>query len=977
MAGSNLFALPPGVDFPQAFVAGLLARRAGDAPDALARTQIFLPSARMLRRVRAAFDGCGAGFLPRLRLVTELGAEPVPGLPAAVPPLRRKLELAQLVARMTERQPDFAAGTGTYALAESLSDLLAEMQMEGVAADALERLDVADHAAHWQHSLRFLRIVTRYFDPGTPPDSEARLRRVVEARVARWASAPPPHPVIVAGSTGSRGATALLMQAVARLPNGVVVLPGFDFEMPQSGWDSLDSGPVPAEDHPQYRFAALSRALGVTPIAVRHWHPVAPASGARNALLSLALRPAPVTDSWMRDGAKLGDLREATRNLVLIEAADPRAEATALALVLREAAETGVSAALISPDRLLTRRVAAALERWRISVDDSAGQPLPLSPPGRFLRHVAALAGRKLTLEALFVLLKHPLTATGADARGNHLRFTRDLELHLRRHGPAFPDAAALSAWAEALGEPERAAWAAWLATSFEAVQDAGEAPLSACIDTHIARAETLAAGPGGVAAASALWQHEAGREAVLRVREARREAAHGGSFTPAQYASFFERLIQPGSVRLAEPTHPHIAILGSLEARVHGAELVICGGLNEGSWPQQAAVDPWLSRRMRLDAGLLLPERQIGLAAHDFQQAVAAPRVVLSRAARSADAETVASRWLNRLTNLLAGLPEQHGVEALEAMRARGRVWLNRAAALDTPRASVPAAPRPAPRPPAEARPRELPVTAIKTLIRDPYAVYAQRILRLRPLDPLRPEADPRARGEVLHLLVEAFVRERPEAETLEAARARLTATAARVLAGEVAWPAAQRFWLARIERIGTSFARSEVARAAEGTPVVIEKTGSVRLKVPDFTLTAKPDRIDLLHDGRVRIFDYKSGKPPTDKEMATFDKQLLLEAAMAERGGFAALGPRQVAGYSYIQLGGSGETREMDCNEALVAETWEGLHKLLAAYLSEATSFVARRAMQKTDDVGDYDHLSRFGEWDTTDAPVPEDVR
>ncbi|MBW6505438.1 MAG: double-strand break repair protein AddB [Rhodobacteraceae bacterium] len=976
MRAQNIFALPPGVDFPEAFVAGLAARMATEPREAMARVRVFLPSARMLRQVRQAFDGIGAGFLPQLRLVADLSADPVPGLPAAVPPLRRRLELAQLVARMTEREPDFAAGTGVYSLADSLADLLAEMQMEGVAPEALERVDVADHAAHWQRSLRFLRIVARYFDAATPPDPEARLRRVVEALAARWDARPAPYPVIVAGSTGSRGATALLMQAVARLPNGAVVLPGFDFEMPQSGWDSLDSGPVPAEDHPQYRFAAFARALGASPMAVQRWHEVAPPSAARNALVSLALRPAPVTDSWMRDGARLGNLQAATQGITLVEAADPRAEATAIALLLREAAENGTRAALICPDRLLTRRVAAALDRWRITVDDSAGEPLPLSPPGRFLRHVAALAGRKLTLEAMFVLLKHPLTATGAGGRGDHLRFTRDLELHLRRKGPAFPDEKALTDWAGGYQEPDRSAWAAWLSGAFSGLEAAQELPLLAIIETHIARAEALAAGPGGSVGASALWQHEAGREAARRLAEARRESAHAGQFTPAQYSDFFARLLQGGAVRLPEPTHPHIAILGGLEARVAGADLVILGGLNEGSWPQLPGADPWLSRQMRLGAGLLLPERQIGLAAHDFQQAIGAPRVVLTRAARSADAETVASRWLNRLTNLLAGLPDQGGKQALCEMRARGQVWLRMANLLDTPRALVLPAARPAPRPPIAARPRSLPVTAIKTLIRDPYAIYAQRILRLRPLDPLRPEPDPRARGEVLHRLVEVFVRARPAGETVDEARARLAATAAQVLADEVAWPAAQRFWLARIERIAASFSRSEAARAREGSPAVIEKSGSIRLETLNFTLTAKPDRIDLLRDGRVRIFDYKTGEPPSPEQMAAFDKQLLLEAAMAEKGAFDAIGPCPVAGYSYIQLGGAGATRDMEYDKTLILETWEGLQKMLAAYLSRETGFAARRAMQKVTDKGDYDHLARFGEWDVTDPPVPEDV-
>ncbi|HBB82406.1 MAG TPA: hypothetical protein DC031_03815, partial [Sulfitobacter sp.] len=78
-----------------------------------------------------------------------------------------------------------------------------------------------------------------------------------------WQDAPPQHPVILAGSTGSRGTTALLMEAVARLPQGAIILPGFDFEMPTAVWNELDQALL-AEDHPQYRFRKLMNMLGVS-----------------------------------------------------------------------------------------------------------------------------------------------------------------------------------------------------------------------------------------------------------------------------------------------------------------------------------------------------------------------------------------------------------------------------------------------------------------------------------------------------------------------------------------------------------------------------------------------------------------------------------------------------------------------------------------------------------------------------------------
>lgn len=973
----RLYGLPPGVDFPAAFVDGLLARMEGAPPDALARVTVFLNTARMLTAVRAAFDARGPLLLPRLRLVTGLGSAPQPGIPPAQSPLRRRLELSRLVGELVRRETDFAAGTAVFTLADSLARLMDEMHGEGVAPDRLEAADMAEnHAAHWERSLAFIRIVARHFDAGAEPGAEARQRRAVEALAALWEHNPPPHPVIVAGSTGSRGATQLLMRAVAMLPQGAVVLPGFDFDMPGFAWNALVSGPVPNEDHPQYRFVALTRALGVAATDVAPWSEAAAPDPARNRLVSLALRPAPVTDQWMAEAATFASLGPATACLSLMEASDPRTEALAIALILRQAAEDGRRAHLVTPDRVLARRVTAALDRWGIVPDDSAGRPLLQSAPGRFLRHVAEIFTGPVTAEALIVLLKHPLTATGGSDRGPHLRYTRELELSLRRNGPAFPTAEALRRWASLHDETERATWADWVGGCLSNAAWKGERPLPACVDAHLTIAGAIAAGPGGTPDASELWLKDAGQLALGVMEDLRREAPHGGAFSAADYADLVSALLAGGSVRQGSEAHPRIAIRGTLEVRTGGADLTILAGLNEGVWPESPAPDPWLSRQMRQKAGLLLPERQIGLSAHDFQQAAGAAEVVLSRAIRDEGAETVPSRWLARLTNLIGGLPGQDGPAALEAMRARGRRWLDLAVALETPAARIPPAPRPAPRPPVEARPRELAVTGISTLIRDPYAVYARRILRLRPLDPLTARPDARMRGETLHDIVAAFVRTRPAAETLAEAEARLLAVTDEVLGRKVAWPSARRLWRGRIARIARAFVTAEATRAALGQPVVLEKGGSVLLDGGTFTLTARPDRIDLLADGRVHVYDYKSGSLPSAKQQRLFDKQLLLESAMAERGAFAALGPRIVEGATYVQLGGEGKEARVSIDAAILAETWTSLLRLVAAFDRRATGYTARRAVFGARISGDYDHLARFGEWDMDTPSAPEDV-
>lgn len=970
-ASPRVFALPSGADFPAELVHGLRDRMQGQPPEAMARVQLFVNTQRMRRRIVDLFTAQGAMLLPRIRLVTDLALEAaVEGIPAAVPPLRRRLELVQLVARLLEAQPELAPRAALYDLADSLATLMDEMQGEGVAPDVIADLDVSNHSAHWTRTQAFMQIVAPFFGSDAAPDTEARQRRVVEALAVRWAANPPQGPVIVAGSTASRGTTLRFMQAVAALPQGALVLPGYDFDMPPPIWQTMADS-LTAEDHPQYRFRRLMEVLDLRPEQIARWTATKGPRPSRNRLVSLSLRPAPVTDQWLTEGQMLTDIPAATRDMTLIEADSPRDEALAIALILREAAEGDRVAALITPDRGLTRQVAAALDRWGILPDDSAGKPLALSAPGRLLRHVARLMGETLTSEALLTVLKHPLVASAAD-RGPHLKLTRDLELRLRKYGPPFPDPDSLRHWAGAQKDVQAAPWAEWIVATLDGLEALDAAPLPNLLARHLAITEALARGPWGEDSGE-LWLKPAGEAALAAVTNLAAEAEAGGTFRLSDYRNLIDAILNRGEVRDEVTGHPRLMIWGTLEARVQGADLVILGGLNDGIWPQAAPPDPWMNRRMRKDAGLLLPERRIGLSAHDYQQAIGAAEVVLTRAHRNADAETVPSRWLNRLVNLLGGLPEQGGPAALADMRARGARWLQLADALEQPEASKPPATRPAPRPPVAHRPRELALTRVATLIRDPYAIYARYILRLKKLDPLHRSPDARLRGSLLHEILETFVKERPE-ETRAEARIRLISIAERVLQEQAPWPAARALWLARLDRAADFFLDHDEMEG--GAAVGIEETGRVKLDPLDFELYGTPDRIDALPDGRLHILDYKTGTPPTKKQQEQFDKQLLLAAAMAERGGFRQLGPREVARISYIGLGSSPKIETAEMTEAITGKVWEDLHRLINRYLTRSTGYTARRAVFESRFPGDYDHLARFGEWEMTDKANPEDV-
>ncbi|SAY39388.1 double-strand break repair protein AddB, partial [Candidatus Synechococcus spongiarum] len=987
----RVYGLPPGVDFPEVLLAGLRERLHGQPPEALARIHLVVNSRRMKRRLGQLLHSATPCLLPAIDLVATYhgNAPQALMLPPAIPSLRRQLQLGQLIGKLLEQQPDLAPRTCRYPLAKSLARLMDELQDEGIDPQLIRELDVGELSGHWQRSQAFLSLVQEYLQAIGGLDARARQRRVIEGLVSHWRRHPPSHPVIVAGSTGSRGSTRLLMEAVARLSQGALVLPGFDFDLPTAVWSRLEQSPSspthPLEDHPQQRFCQLLQVLRMDPQAVQPWTKAQPAAPARNRLVSLALRPAPVTDAWLEEGPSLGILDTATEGLTLLEAPGLRQEALAITLRLRQALEDGHKAALMTPDRRLARHVGAALDRWKIVADDSAGLPLQLSPPGRFLLQVAQLMTQPLTTSSLLSLLQHPLCHSGA-VRTIHLRHSRALELWLRKNTHVFPKASVLQAFSRRQQQhttatsttPTETTWIHWLNSCLsEPLQ--GEQPLGNWVRRLQDLSLRLVAGceaHGPDHADSPLWQQEAGRTAQKVVVALAQEAPEGGAMDALAFGELLQNLLSAEAVRSPEPETGTVVIWSPWEARSHDAQLLILGGLNEGCWPEATAPDPWLNRRMRRQAGLPLPEHLLGLAAHDLQQAVAAPQVWLSRSTRSNDGETVPCRWLNRLTNLLHGLPEQGGRRCLEAMTQRGQQWLDWAMALEKPSPEQPAV-RPCPSPPVAARPRKLSVTEIRTLVKDPYSVYAKRVLRLVPLNPLEQGPDALLRGVAIHRVMENFLRAIQGDPTALASqqrprtRRRFLQIAEDTLKATVPWPAVQQLWLARLDGLADWFLNTEVERQRQGRPFAFEVKGEAPLDLHlddgrsfQFVLSATADRIDKTSDGWL-VYDYKTGTIPSKNEQEKWDKQLLLEMVMVEKGAFEGISPGPAQGGVFIGLG-SNPDQKTAVQESR-GQTLAELETLLCAYMNPTTTGYQSRRLLCKEAPGPYDHLARFGEWDS----------
>lgn len=1005
---TSVLTISPHRPFLDVLAAGVLEETGGD-PLALSEGIILLPTRRACRSLRESFLRRAEGrpmLLPRLMAFGDLdedetlfagfqgdGLAAELDLPPAIEPMHRLLALTRLVMAMPlagteEKTPPEQAAR----LAVELGRLLDQVQTEQVSFDGLHGLVPDDYAEHWQITLRFLTILTEAW-PGYLQD-QGRLdvvehrNRLLEAQTAAWAAAPPKGWVIAAGSTGSVPAAAGLLKAVADMPRGRVVLPGLDTLIDDEAWAELE------QSHPQYGMKGLLDAFGLTRADVPEWFPGIGASATarsdgrraihadRMRLISEAMRPARTTDAWRAMPPLDAAAMEGVERL---DCPTQREEATAIALMMRDALESpGRTVMLVTPDRDIGRRVAAELKRWGVEMDDSAGRPLSGTPPGVFLRLVGDAVAADLAPLPVLALLKHPLAGGGEALRvfRDKVRWLERLALRgprpdrgitglqnaLRRHareernGRTKEQALALIPWLDGIGA---------ILEPLMAVMAREEATVPDLADAHMRAAEALAA-TDEHAGPSRLWLGPAGEAAANLAVDLANHGAILPPLSPRTWPALLDALMSGKQVRPDYNLHPRLSILGPIEARLIQADLVILAGLNEGTWPQDPGHDPWMSRPMRDKFGLPRPERRIGLSSHDFAQAFCAPEVVVTRADRVEGAPTVPSRWLLRIETVLraGGL---HAGDGPSPWRMAPLHWLDWAAMLDRPEA-IAAAPRPAPKPPVEARPRRLSVTEIETWMRDPYGIYAKHVLGLRALDPL--DADPGAAdyGSLVHDALEQFVRAHPDDLPADP-YSRLIEIGQEVFKEHLAQPGVWAFWWPRFERIAAWFVKQEAARRPCVQEIHVEIEGQTELAGPagPFTLRAKADRIDLLRDGSLAILDYKTGAPPTAKEVAAgYAPQLPLEAVIAQRGGFPGIAAgKAVSELLYWRLKGGdagGEERSAhkdSAPDALAAEALEGLEGLIRVFDDPATPYEARPHPEHAPQYSDYLRLARVKEW------------
>lgn len=971
---NSIYTIPASASFLDILAQGLM-KRYGHDPLLLSRVTVLLPnrrSCRVLKERLLAHADTHAVTLPILRSIGDTEDEDIllsathgwkyyRHIPASIRMTHRQLLLAEKIREWKQQQHSYITVEQSLRLAAELSVFMDDVQREQLSFDALAEIVPDELASHWQMTLDFFHVLTEQWPKQLEQlgliDPIERRNRLTAAQAELWTQYPPEYPVIAAGTTGSIPATAELLKVIAHLPQGEVILPGLDNHMDHVSWQSLEPS------HPQYTMKQWLDRVGVSHDTVSVWNTSAVSS--REQLWREVMRPAAHTAQWRN----LALEADTIAGLSYIKAKTIQEEATIIALLLREQLEyEGKTAAFVTPHRLLAQRVALLMQRWGITIDDSAGQALSSLPQLVFMELLAEVATSGCAPIPLMSLLKHPFACAGME-RGTFLSNVRMLEQYILRGVRIADDFTGLYQAIEEnekLDETDTTSLITWLQALERIIMPLSEAihsskhSLSDIFTMHITAAEALASTPN-IPGASRLWEGDKGSQvaaALHDITQALRLHTHAMTGVDIHsYAETFSTLLSGRRFRPRYGSHPRLAILSPMEARLHHYDRMILGGLNEGTWSGQY-VSPWMSRPMREAFGLVSADRNIGLAAHDFVGSASAAEVILTRSEKEGGSPTIPSSWVMRLHTVLS---------AAELTLPDAQQWKDWAACLHHPERVTPLSP-PAPTPPVAMRPTRLSVTQIEKLIRDPYSIYASKILKLKKLDALDEEPGAAIFGTLVHNAVEQFLQHYKGESPDQAYRLLLEAGDGcfNVLSSR---PAIKQLWWPRFASIAGWLAEQEYKRYPDVTTRWVETRGSYRVN-DHFTLTATADRIERHNDGKLTIIDYKTGRVPSTKEVLDgISPQLVLEALIAESGGFenASSTPVKTLEYWALKPTSSQQLIQIISTKEgeLTAAAKEGLEALIQLFMCDETPYLSCPNPAIAPAYNDYAHLARMKEW------------
>ncbi len=974
---------------------------------ALSDITIILPTSRARLALAQEFTNLlgGATLLPDIRVFGGQSEEEEPFLPPfdapdftpAISNMKRRLVLSSLIEKWLKanNKNSNSSSSEVLSLADSLTELIDAIHIEQIDSRNLKNIAPENLSTYWQETLKFLDIALSAWPKILKEFGRIDASDLRNLQLKRQASVLDQsfidRPVIAAGSTGSIPATANLLKSIAKLPRGVIVLPGLDISLSKVEFNDLNDKTKNPHTHPQYGLAQLLSRLGELPDSFVELAKTP--QNSRTKIISHAFALAKDTSAWVKNRELIkSEISKALKNLQIIEAKNDEEQARSIALATFSSIIDKKTVGIVCPDRNLARRIISELKRFNIDVDDSAGTPLFQTRGGRLVRQILALVASDFSSLDLVAFLRNKFVSFNYQ-RAQIAHITDLLEYAILREQSSNMGIKSIKKHIEAnvAGKNKYAniRLSEQQANIINQLLDRLENGLSPLVELF--KQKTFSSFQLATALnivikeitklneqASESQRDKIAQDLLPIYNWLEEIKASGDSCGPTLIKSSIEKtiiaLMANNNIRSARSVNHDVAIWGQLEARLQNREIVILAGLNETIWPKIADPGAWLSRNMTISAGLEPAERRLGQAAHDFANAMGNENIIISYSKNIGTSPAQISRFLLRLTAFI-------GEEQTSISLKHGEKWLGLARKIDSVKQVKPAT-RPNPIPPISKRPKSLSITEIEKLIRSPYDIYAKHILRLKQLEPLGQEPSVRERGNIIHAIFERFIGENIDITATDALE-QLLAIAAQEFSVLRDMPEREILWFERFKDVAQEFILYEQKQAKEITKSYAEISGSWTFPINNeqFTLRGKVDRIDLLTNGQVQIIDYKTGLVPANKDMQNFlAPQLLLEGKMLQMGAFENIpslktSDLKISALKYIKLGTIPKLFEVtdfltakDSDlESAMEEISIRLSKHVAAILLDEKMPMSARILPnlKQSYVGEYEHLARTNEW------------
>ncbi len=947
----------------------------------LSTIKIFLPTRRSIRTLQESFLQLSNGkprILPIMQSIGDADLEEASfanqnmiDIPPAINPMQRQLVLARLLKQVWPHDYNYIQA---LSIASDLGQLIDQIHTEDLDITKLsDIMDVRELSQYWEITTSFLSVLlnevwpsylqeTGLIDPGL----QRKMR--IHALSDFYAKNPPDHPVIMAGSTGSIPATRRFIKTIGDTQNGHVVFPALDMVMDDAAWFAVDEG------HPQYLLKILMdyckiNRTDVQILSTNHHQTD------RLFLMSEMMRPAKTTRQWQSliDDTKSQQIKNGLNGITLCEGDNDHHEATIIALSMVEIAadpDQTKTAILITPNRYLAMRVQSILKQWNIDIDDSGGTTLTNTPIGQFaLSAINAYKNNQIYPIPFLTTLKN--TFFGNDIPNARTR-VRSIEKKLFRGVRIHGDFNDLINHA-----PDHQEFITYISDKFQPLSDyqAGHHSLEKMIKAHVEVLENLAI-TDGATGAERLWRGDQGEALAEFFSELLAFSSSLPDMTLNDYADFIQSVLSQKSYSARYGKHPRLSILGQIESRMVKADRIILSGLNEGIWPPDSGFDAWMSRPMRGHFGLPSLEQKTTLSAHDFACGFCAPEVFITRSKKSDGQPTLPSRWLERLETILLAATIKKELWP----HHRGQKYHYWAKAIRHNEITTTLS-RPSPCPDINRRPTEFSVTDIEKWMRDPYWIYAKKLLRLRKLDDVDMDVSVADRGTLIHDAIEQFVTINNTDTLSKNALNDLINIGQSVFDKQADNPEIHGLWWPRFTKTAQWFIDVEREWRTGTHKIHSEIKGQITIDINQkpYLFKGKADRIEIRKDGSISIIDYKTGSPPSmgDINMG-LASQLPLEALILDQNGFDIAPSNTNYDFSYWVLNGSGaggytsiaQGKKGETSAILIEQAHDGLHALLTAFDNSTTPYIASpnaETMIKID-YNDYAHLERITEWMVT---------